>query len=93
MASKFRRRINNRYKDDNNMRHDNHKRHKVMLYKWVMGCLRFEELFFDTLEEAIEFLEEEIECYHSFKVYDHDGELVHHGHSHRRDDDECDPYA
>ena len=60
------------------------KKHRVVVYNWVEGRLRFEEKFLESLEHALEFIKNLI-C-HDVKVYDEEGKLVEVG-KHKDQDD------
>jgi hypothetical protein len=57
----------------------NHHKHKVKKHHWENGFLKIVETFFDTVEEALEHAKSSDA--HMVKVYDVDGEVVHHGQS------------
>lgn len=63
------------------------KKHRVVVYNWIEGRLRFEEKFVESLEHALEFIRNLI-C-HDVKIYNQDGVLVEVG-KHQPD---CDTYA
>lgn len=56
-----------------------HHKHKVKKHHWENGFLKTVETFFDTVEEALEHAKSSDA--HTVKVYDVDGEVVHHGQS------------
>lgn len=60
------------------------KKHRVMVYNWIEGRLRFEEKFVESLEHALEFIRNLI-C-HDVKIYDQDGVLVEVGKPNNQDD-------
>jgi hypothetical protein len=49
---------------------------KVLKQQWVAGILHETEELFELLEDAVEYARNVIEG--SVKVYDHNGQLVHH---------------
>ena len=53
--------------------------HLVRGHYWheELGRMLIEDRFFPTFEEAKQFVEDSI--YHSFKIYDHNNQLVHSG--------------
>jgi len=50
------------------------KKHRVVVYNWVEGRLRFAEHFLESLEHALAFIENLI-C-HDVKIYDEEGKLI-----------------
>jgi hypothetical protein len=59
-------------------------KHKVKTHNWFSGTLRAREYIFNTLEEALGFLNGR--KHHSAKVFNEMGELVHHQSSSDSDD-------
>lgn len=51
------------------------KHHKVKSQHWLNGILHTKELFFESLEEALAHINDNMP--HSAKVYNNAGELVH----------------
>jgi hypothetical protein len=54
-----------------------HHKHKLKIYRWINGILETTEHFFESLEDAL--LLAKATDGHSFKLYDHNDDLVHSG--------------